>query len=233
MRRIAVLAITAFILIVFSAILFTNSLTIVQQLARVSEIRGFVELKAVNGTAFKPLLQDATVRVGSVLRTGADGYAVLWWPDNTTIRIEPGTELTIEKCLFNKRNESLLSQFSLHIGHIWVDVVRSLSADSKFEIHTPTATAGVRGTTFAIDVSETGTTEIFVYKGTVEVNTGSKSYSVNQGHALTVTSAGNTALRELTDGERTKNDKPTIRSASPKVSSAPPHVGGKANSISP
>ena len=228
MRRAAVLFIIVFVLIVFSAILFTNSLTIVQRIARINNVRGSVELKAAGEEAFKPVTGDRNARAGSVLRTGDDGRATLRWSDGTSIRVAPKTTLTIDKCRFDKRHASLLSQFTLSTGRVWVQVVKMLSAESKFEISTPTATAGVRGTAFAIDVASDGATDVLVYDGEVEVQAGKQSVGVKQGQTLAVATGGDTALRELNEKERTEGDQALAEISSPTshtAKSGPPASG--------
>jgi hypothetical protein len=201
-RRAAVLFIIVFVLIVFSATLLTNSIAIVQRIARVSNVRGSVELQPLGAEAFKPVTADRNVRSGSVLRTGADGRATLRWSDGTSIRVAPNTSLTIDRCRFDKRNASITSQFTLSAGRVWVHVVKMLSAESKFEISTPIATAGVRGTSFAIDVAPDGATSVLVYDGRVEVRASGKPLGVKEGQALAIAKGGDTSLRELSDKER-------------------------------
>jgi len=214
-RRAAVLFIIVFVLIVFSAILLTNSITIVQRIARISNVRGSVELQPLGAEAFKPVTSDRNVRSGAVLRTGADGRATLRWSDGTSIRVAPNTTLTIDKCRFDKRRESSLSQFTLSAGRVWVHVVKLLSAESKFEISTPTATAGVRGTAFAIDVATDGATNVLVYEGRVEVHAGSKPFGVKQGQALAIAKGGDTSLRELSDKERAEGEEALADTSGP------------------
>ncbi|MBM3500679.1 MAG: FecR domain-containing protein, partial [Armatimonadetes bacterium] len=200
-RRAAVLFIVVFVLIVFSALLVTNTMSVVQRIARVSNVRGAVELQPVGQDAFVPVTADRNARAGSILRTGKGGHATLRWPDGTALRVSPNTTLTIDKCTFDKRSDVSLSHFTLSAGRVWVNVIKMLSAESKFEISTPTATAGVRGTSFAIEVSP-GATDVLVYEGEVEVRAGEQSIGVKGGQTLAVTESGNTALRELDERER-------------------------------
>jgi len=230
-RRAAVLFIIVFVLIVFSAILFTNSLSIVQRIARISNVRGSVELQAAADDAFQPVSADRNARAGSVVRTGADGHATLRWADGTLLRVSPGTTLTIDKCRFDKRRSTSLSHFTVSAGRVWVHVVKMLSAESKFEISTPTATAGVRGTMFAIEVDPNGATDVLVYEGEVEVRSGTQSLGVKQGQSVAVATGGDTALRELSARERSEGKEALAEVSEPKsptaraATSGPPPSG--------
>lgn len=206
MRRAAVLFIVVFVLIVFSGILVTNTMSVVQRVARISNVRGSVELKPFGKDAFIPVTADRNARAGSVLRTGEDGHASLRWSDGTTLRVASGTTLTIDKCSFDKRTDLSLSHFTLSAGRVWVHVIKMLSAESKFEISTPTATAGVRGTTFAVQVGANEATDVLVYEGEVEVRAGEQSVGVKQGQTIAVAKTGDTSLRELSEQERAEGE---------------------------
>jgi len=228
-RRAAVLFIIVFVLVVFSAILFTNTMSVVQRVARISNVRGTVELKAPGQDAFVAVTADRNARTGSVLRTGQDGHATLRWTDGTSLRVSPDTTLTIDKCSFNKRSNVSLSHFTLSAGRVWVHVVKLLSAEAKFEISTPTATAGVRGTSFAVEVTSGGGTDVRVYEGEVEVSSGAKSLGVKQGQRIDVAAVGDAALHELTEAEQAAGERALSDLDSPKPSrtatSGPPASG--------
>ena len=203
MRRAALLAVVAFVLIMFTGIVVVNSLNVVQRVTFIDHVRGTVEARQPGEGAFKPLAGEARVLSGTVLRTGKDAGALLHWADGTRLEAGPESRLTVLKCRLDKRTNAAVSLFKLDVGRIFVRVVRALSANSKFEIHTPTATAGVRGTEFSICVSPDGTTEVLVYEGNVSVDSGGKSVGVPQGQAFMVNSAGNIrTTRHLHEAER-------------------------------
>jgi len=224
-RRAAVLLLIVFVLIVFCAILAVNSMGVVQRLARITAIRGAVEMKAPGTDQFEPVTEEQNARAGTIIRTGRDGHATLFWPgDGTRLRVDPGTTLTIDKCQFGKRQSTEVSQFALTVGRVWVQVVKMLSAESKFEISTPTATAGVRGTTFSIEVAPDGRTDILVYEGQVEVQAkeSGNSFGVKQGYAIDVANGGNADLRELDAKEKADSPVPTEASSPSPQSTVPP-----------
>ncbi len=103
---------------------------------------------------------------------------------------EPGTELTVQKCQVHRGAEQ--SAFRLDIGKIWIRVLRVLSQQDKFLINTPTATAGVRGTMFAVEVTADGSTEISVYEGQVTVasDSGEVKVAANETARLGSSQAG-------------------------------------------
>ncbi len=102
-------------------------------------------IKAVEGTPLK---------VGDVVRTGANGSAGITLKDNTVMSFGPSTRFTLEEYLFAPAKGDLklggrLASGSLHY-------VSGLIAKAKPEavnVKTPTGTIGVRGTRFVAVVA--------------------------------------------------------------------------------
>ena len=200
MRRAAVLFITTAVILVFVALLVTHFLFVVERIAFVSDLKGTVDVRAPGAKDFTPLSQDSHVQAGSVLRTDSTGEAQIGWADGTRIRVAPNSALTILKCRLDKasgRSESLLK---LDAGKIWTRVMRTLQAQSKFEVRTPTATAGVRGTTFSVEVRPDGGTVVSVWEGTVATASGGATVAVEGGNEVAL--QGGAPPRKLTDDER-------------------------------
>jgi hypothetical protein len=86
---------------------------------------------------------------GDAVRTGTDGRAVLTYFDGSTVTIEPSSELIIEEVTTSPDGTTVVEMTQV-IGHTWHVVERQLSPTSKYEIHSPAATAVVRGTTFEV-----------------------------------------------------------------------------------
>jgi hypothetical protein len=217
------LAVVVLVLLTFTGLLAVNSLSIVQRVTFIDHIRGTVEAKEPDGKQFRALTTEARVLAGTVLRTGKNGEALLHWADGTRLQAGPETTLTILKCRLDKRTQAALSLFRLDVGQIFIRVVRSLSANSKFEIRTPTATAGVRGTEFALRVLPDGYTEVLVYEGKVAVATGSQELGVTRGEVLAVsgsqkvTTSRKLNATELAAWERSDASKPFLSVTSPKA----------------
>jgi hypothetical protein len=210
LRRAAVLFIVVFALGVSCVVLIVNSLRVVQRVTFITHVRGSVEVKEPGESDFHPLAGEAHVLAGSIVRTGKEASALLHWVDGTRLQAGADTTLKVLECRFDKRTDAGRSLFQLDVGRIWVRVLRSLSADSKFEIRTPTATAGVRGTTFSVEVQADGSTKILVYEGDVHVQSGEKAYGVQEGQALAIQGEGDAAARELTEEERADGEQASV-----------------------
>ena len=186
MRKSAILLVGVLGIFIFLAVLMMQSLVIVQRVASVSGVAGDVFVKAASDEDFHPLGDAEHVLAGSMVRTGPVGDVTLNWVDGSRVRLGPETTMRVRKCSLNTNTKERTSLFDLDAGRIWVRVLSALSGKTKFEVRTPTATAGVRGTVFSVAVDETGHTSVAVYEGEVKVDTETGSASVAPGQQAMV-----------------------------------------------
>lgn len=102
-----------------------------------------------------PAAVGSPVQVGDVLRTGADGRLGLTLKDDTRMAIGPDTTLELERFMFEPARDKL--GLATRLGRGTLDFISGTIAKLKPEavsIRTPEATIGVRGTHFAVKVSE-------------------------------------------------------------------------------
>jgi len=106
---------------------------------------------------------------GETISTKDKGQVVITADDTTTIRIGPFSNVELKEKTDNlSKNESHTS-IIIWAGKIFGRVQKLFNEKSTFEVHTPTGIAGIRGTTFAVDVSDNGATKVAVYTGKVAV----------------------------------------------------------------
>ncbi|MEA3400378.1 MAG: FecR family protein [Armatimonadota bacterium] len=169
MRKSVLLLIGVLIVFIFLGILMMQSLVVVQRIASVSDVVGDVYVQARGESDFRALGATEHVLAGSTVKTTADSAVTLNWVDGSRIRLGPETSINVRKCSLNTSTKETTSLFDLDAGRVWVRVLTMLRGKSKFEIRTPTATAGVRGTVFYVEVADAGETTVAVYEGAVSV----------------------------------------------------------------
>lgn len=188
MRRPTLLIfINAMILIVVFTLL-TQSLVIVQRIAKADKVSGLVEVRRSNKGEWKALSQGGLIKTGDVVRAGRDGQAEFKWADGTRWKIMPLTEIVVKKSTYNMVKKADQSQLQLTTGKVFIRIIKALKPASKFEVETPTAVAAVRGTIFSVEVKD-GKTEVAVFKGKVKV-----SSDGNGGHEENVITPGVAAV---------------------------------------
>jgi hypothetical protein len=120
------------------------------------------------GNDFSSATDGAVLFVGSTVRTSADARAVITLFEGSTVELEPASDMTIEEA--TTRSGSTIVQLAQSLGRSWHVVTHLTTADSRYEVRTPAATASVRGTAFevAVDDGLTGpTTTVTTTEGRV------------------------------------------------------------------
>ncbi len=128
------------------------------------------------------------------IKTGEDSTVQLDFPDMTSFKMRPETEIVIDA-------PPKQSKIGLLAGNIWANV-KKMATGGTMEVHGSQAVAGIKGTTF--EMIETGeTTTLKVIEGAVEFRdkADGKTEMVNTGEALAVDLRG--------FGEKTKFDPST------------------------
>lgn len=114
--------------------------------------------------------------------TGKDSRAKIVMSDSNIINISPDTQMLIEKYVFNEKKDEKNVTLNILYGKVRSTVNQKYDGEkNKFQIKTPSAVAGVRGTDFLSQYSKTTNTAKFVtFAGQVQVNGLDKT-----GHMLT------------------------------------------------
>lgn len=144
---------------------------------------GTVETRADATGGWKKVAAGQALAPGATVRTGADSTCIVQWPGGHALRMQPLSTLTITK------GSPAENRAKLTTGKITAHVEK-LSSGQRFEIETPTAIAGVRGTTFLVDVAPSGESLICVGSGQVVVDAGDASLSLDGGVMVAVDSQG-------------------------------------------
>jgi len=95
------------------------------------------------GKAIKPKAKDK-VETLDLIRTGKNSNARVVLTDNTSMALGPNSRLEMKQ--FAVQGGKTTGLFSVPEGLVQTKVAKALGPGSKFEIQTPTAIAGVRGT---------------------------------------------------------------------------------------
>lgn len=167
----------------------------------------------------------ATISAGDTVISGNDSRAKIAMQDRNIITVLPNTTLVIEEYKSSGTDKNV--KLSLLEGKVRNDVKEKYDNDkNKFQIRTPTAVAGVRGTKFITSFSpNTNVTEVITLKGEVVVTkyavnqtTALGTVTVNQGEKATLTNDATppaepvnvpkVELREADQATTTKKDSP-------------------------
>ncbi|MCC7173727.1 MAG: FecR domain-containing protein [Bryobacterales bacterium] len=105
------------------------------------------------------------VRVGQIIESGPDGYAIFEISDGSTFEVFPNSRV-----VFRKTPGNLKDLLDVFIGRVKVHIQKWGGQPNFNRVFTPTAVISVRGTTFFVEVEdEDATTLVLVDEGLVEV----------------------------------------------------------------
>lgn len=159
-------------------------------------VKGDVQVERA-GTAQKAKV-GMKVQEGDTLIAGADSRAKVVMVDKNVLNISPDSKIKIEKYVFNEAKDEKKVSLDVLYGKVRSSVKQKYDGEKNtFNVKTPSAVAGVRGTDFVTQFSPvTNSTKIVTFEGQVMAGSGfdpsgkiSNPVAVNPGQ-FTVASGG-------------------------------------------
>jgi hypothetical protein len=153
-------AATAAVLLVASAILLNAGVPLGAPDALPPVVAYVVEAQGTTFDGETVALEEARghpVREGQVIFTGPSGVAELNLESGGKVRLFPGTRARLNECG---------RVVALGVGRVWCEVDAS---EDPFMVRTPNGRAQVLGTSFVVEHTEGGRTDVRVISGRVEV----------------------------------------------------------------
>jgi hypothetical protein len=120
-----------------------------------------------------PLQAGTSIAPGMEIRTGPQSYVTLQLADGSVLRLQPSSVVQLERSKHYEAAGFFASKLKLLKGRIEALVAHLTGGEPRFEIQTPQAVMGVRGTEFRTTVSpDQGQTQGEVLQGAVAVGIG-------------------------------------------------------------
>lgn len=146
----------------------------------VTFVSGEVRAQVKEGEEWKTLHINDRVKQGSSIRTSGESGVEIRFEDGDSFLMRSNTTLTIRAA--KKRGLlNFLQRLYLSAGRTITKVKEATGRKSRFEIHTPSAVAVARGTSFRVGVDEKETMRSEVLKGLVDVEAMEKRVGVQEG----------------------------------------------------
>ena len=160
-------------------------------------LTGEVRIHKKTAEDWSAALNGDVISEGDKLQTSGDGSAEVRLGNGNSLSVEPSTEMLFTSLRYDPQSENYHNEFEVYVGEV-LAVVTKLTGESTFEVTTPTAVAGVRGTIMRVVVEPPGAgvsvpqTQIFFEGGRGDV-TSLQSGSMQQlqaGQNVRVDNAG-------------------------------------------
>lgn len=136
--------------------------------AALASLVGDVQVQSGSG-AWKAAREGAVLEPGDSVRTAAGSKARLVLEDGALLVVGELSVFSLKSLDTDYSTSMSTSDFTLSSGAVRVVAEKKLTAGSAFNIETPTAVAGVRGTDFSVELDDAETTTVTVFEGQVEV----------------------------------------------------------------
>lgn len=138
----------------------------------VNYIDGQVLRARVKSQSFNRLKRGAKLYQGDMIKTKDTSKFEAKLRDGSMLRLGANSQLELQNLSFDRSQPRKKKKVrtKLFFGRVWASVTSLFGSDSSFEVETPNAVAGVRGTKFTATTAESGDTTVRVYSGKVLVS---------------------------------------------------------------
>jgi hypothetical protein len=103
------------------------------------------------GAEFTSARDGDVVAAGDRIRTATGAAAEITYFEGSSVRLEADTEIVVESLRTEADGGTVIAMMQT-LGRTWHVVTKLISGSSRYEVRTPSSTASVRGTIFAVDV---------------------------------------------------------------------------------
>jgi len=176
----ALLVLMVFVLAVSAGVYFAGPRG--AQAAELSSLNGVVEVLAEDG-GWSPLSNGERIQSGQRVRTLSESWVTLTFFDGIQVTLEPDTDLVLGKVdgAWGRQLQVTLIQNEGETNH---QVVPLQGEASTYQVMTPSGEASVRGTTFKVQVEETGNSVFSVNTGAVLVSNNGDQAMLSAGQSV-------------------------------------------------
>jgi PKD repeat protein len=185
------------LLLVGAVLIFSGGTASAEQVATLDIGAGVVEVQPKGSDAFQPGTDEQSLHEGDTVRTGPGGRASIGYFDGSETRLDYDTTFTL--MTLENEDGSKVIEGEQGGGNSYNRVAEVSDSESRFEVETPTATASVQGTVYALIVDD-GATTVAVLDGVVKMTGEEGSVSVSGGRMVVVDAGGGVGtVQEISD----------------------------------
>jgi hypothetical protein len=147
--------------------IFTVSLSLAAPIGKITQVQGRVDVLKTGKNMAAPVSLGAPVDIGDIYRAKTNSKAEITFINNNILRIAPATKVEIKEYMAEGNRSSAVMR--LHRGRVqaisgeeFIKRVAAFAEGNKFEVHTPNAVAGIRGSDMLVGFNQGTTLVIFI-----------------------------------------------------------------------
>ncbi len=154
-----------------------------------------------NGAAGnRTLYVSGPIYTGDIIKTSGDGEAQIRLDDDTKLVVGPNSYMVVDEFVFDSRNKA--KKVSLNAVRGAFRFITGSSRKDAYEIKTPTATIGVRGTEFDFTVDSRGEMNLALFEGEARICRQGQTCVAVSGACNVVSTNRRQPVRQLETRER-------------------------------
>ena len=181
LAAIILIAIIAFLAIDAGYTLYNpNRFSFSNPSCRLDIICGDIQVLKKDSLSWEPAVDGSELEPGSRVKTAAGSHGVITFSNGTTTKLEPGTDVIIDKIDEGQESQQYAVVLKQQSGKTWNQVKKSLEK-TAFQIRTVSAEVNVHGTLFSTEVDKSGKTIVKTTEGRVSVVAGGEEVKVDAG----------------------------------------------------
>jgi hypothetical protein len=145
------------------------------QEAEVTLIEGGAELSRKEPALKKSLNQGDLLVDGDRVTTGEQARLELGMPDGSFLRFAQNTNFELISVDYDEQTKQRDIEIHAALGKAWAKVSNLTGGGGRFHVTSQNAVAGIRGTTYRMNVNSDTSVVVKVYEGAVEVSSPPKT----------------------------------------------------------
>ncbi len=140
-------------------------------IGKITRLKGRVTINRDGAKIGISATNGMDLRQNDIIKTRSKSYLRFELNDGSIMTLGQKAELTLDTFTYNPEKKKRVAFFKVAVGKLRVFANRMLKyRDNRFQIKTPTAVAGVRGTVFMVWVESPTITRIACFDSAVEVS---------------------------------------------------------------
>jgi hypothetical protein len=138
--------------------------------AKVTLVEGSAELFRKEPDLRRPMVKGDLLRHGDRVTTGDQTRVELAMPDDSFLRFDEKTTFELLSVDYDEETKQRDIQVHAALGKTWAKVSGLVGGGGRFQVSSKNAIAGVRGTTFRMNVNPDTSVVVKVYWGEIHVS---------------------------------------------------------------
>jgi phage tail protein X len=135
----------------------------------ITYLDGQVQVKKGGNPPWSPAHPNQILYGKDEIKVFAKSRAELILDNQSVMRLSENTVLTLHQLEEDPVSQKETTRMGVSFGKLWTRATKLFNPASRLEVRTPTAIAGVQGTTYQVSVMDERSTTIQVFEGAVKV----------------------------------------------------------------